>query len=505
MQPNDQQDQTGTYHPSQSNEPHPDQQLGHEEAIAYARAKLQAILDQQQAQTQPVHQAPTQPHYYQQPMSHGQQHHIQPPQQAYQPTPPQQPPATTDYTHPSYDNPPTYHQDQTEQPQDTISSDSTTEDQTYNPSPTQTFYPTPSHSTYQTPGTYTPTDQYMQEAYIQDEMQPANDHITPDHQLGPPQKEPILPPGNNPESKVGDAYPKFQTAQISGLSTQASHAEQAVDINHGAKDNLVIPDQRLHDPRPKTRKEQIKHHSKVAKVIAAKANKSFFSPFIKSVIISVIVFLIYNAPLVMGQVYYYITPASNDSAPIIVDPSETTVSADPRIIISKLNIDVPAVYDEKSYDEKKIQTALERGIVHYGTTAMPGEDGNTVFLGHSSNSPWAPGKYKTAFSLLRKLQVNDTFVLHYQKKRYIYQVYQRKVIEPTDFSVISQDVDEPIATLITCDPPGANWKRLVIHARQISPDPSANTPHQGETITTPQDSSIPGSPPSLWDRITSIF
>ncbi len=267
---------------------------------------------------------------------------------------------------------------------------------------------------------------------------------------------------------------------------------------------LPIPGQ----PPAVSRSEQIAAHAN-AKTgpkndIRGDIHRNWIRPLIKSALVTALVFLIYNASLVTGQIYYYITPASAETSPIIIDPSASaSVSGEPKLIISKLNIDVPVVYDETSFDEVKIQAALQRGVVHYGNTALPGQLGNAVYMGHSSNSPWDPGRFKTAFSILRRLELKDTFVMHFEGKRYIYEVFEKKVIEPTDFSVVNQNVSEPIVTLITCDPPGVNWRRLAIQARQISPDPKAALP-AGTQPAQPKGS-LPGSPESLFDRIKEFF
>jgi LPXTG-site transpeptidase (sortase) family protein len=464
MQPNDPQSfDPGTFHPPQddvpSSEPVPElspqPDYGNEAAVAFARAKLEALLREQH----PDWQVPADHTTYAAPSD----------QPASQPMAPTEPPTP---------------------PQPPYASSAS---QSIYPTPTQPLMPAhPIVDSATAPETI-PEAQYEVETALQDEVQPQFHHVSPSHQLPAEPPTPLLQPADNS---------RYQTMQIPG-QPEFTQPQPVMQPPLPATETIVPPaDMHKDQPQP-SRSEQIKSYAENTRSAIRGVHHSFLKPILKTTIVTLIVFLIYNAPLVMGQVYYYITPASNDPTPVILDPSVTSVTADPRVIISKLNIDVPAVYDEESYDERKIQEALERGIVHYGTTALPGEKGNAVFLGHSSNSPWAPGKFKTAFSLLRKLQVNDTFVLHYEKKRYIYQVYERKVIDPSDFSVISQDVEQPIATLITCDPPGANWNRLVIHARQISPSPADNKPHRGAAV--PEGNAIPGSPPSLWERVTSIF
>jgi LPXTG-site transpeptidase (sortase) family protein len=452
--------------PTPEASPEPD--YGNEAAVAFARAKLEALLRQQH----PGWNAPA-------------DQVVQPPPAT--PTPPMYQPAASPVIIPA------------EEPASSQAPEqfsAAVAPPSIYPIPTQPLTPVrPTAEVTPLPETI-PQAQYEVETALQNEVQPQFHHVSPSHQLAAEAPTPMLSAAEPAPQLLSPHIP----GQPPGLAQQPVIPQPSVNPL-----GSVMPPADIHQVQPIPRRaDQVKAYAENARSAVRGVHHGFLKPLFKTTIVTLIIFLIYNAPLVMGQVYYYITPASSDPTPVILDPSATSVTADPRIIISKLNIDVPAVYDEESYNERKIQEALERGIVHYGTTALPGEKGNAVFLGHSSNSPWAPGKFKTAFSLLRKLQVNDTFVVHYEKKRYIYQVYERKVIDPADFSVIDQDVKDPIATLITCDPPGANWNRLVIHARQISPNPADNTPHRGATAV-PDSRSIPGSPPSLWERVTSIF
>lgn len=200
----------------------------------------------------------------------------------------------------------------------------------------------------------------------------------------------------------------------------------------------------------------------------------------------------------------FITPSRNVSAtPIIIDPSSTAVSNEAKVIIPKINVEIPVVYDEPSIQEAAIQQALERGVVHYATTASPGELGNSVIFGHSSNNILNKGKYKFAFVLLSKLNPGDTFYLTKDGKRYAYRVFDKKIVPPTDFSVLEPVPGKPAtATLITCDPPGTSINRLVITAEQISPDPAANVASSAKQVADQQPKVIPGNAPSLWNRLT---
>jgi sortase A len=207
----------------------------------------------------------------------------------------------------------------------------------------------------------------------------------------------------------------------------------------------------------------------------------------------------------------FIQPSRKISeTPIIVDTASAPVSSNPEVIIPKINVEIPVDYSQTTTDESAIENALDKGVVHYPTTVMPGQAGNTAFFGHSSNNIFNPGKYKFAFVLLHKLVEGDTFYLTYNGKNYAYQVISRRVVEPTEVSVLGPVANETAtATLITCDPPGTSLHRLVVVGRQISPDPGGNAaPAANNPIlaTTTPTTDLPGNGPTLWSRLwNSVF
>lgn len=198
----------------------------------------------------------------------------------------------------------------------------------------------------------------------------------------------------------------------------------------------------------------------------------------------------------------FMTPSrAISSTPIIVSNSTTTDDPTPKVIIPKINVELPVVYDQKSTREEDVQRALEDGTVHYPTTPYPGEKGNTAIFGHSSNNILNRGKYKFAFVLLNRLEEGDTFILTKDHKRYVYRVYKKHVVKPTDVHVLDTQDKPATASLITCDPPGTSLNRLVVVGEQISPDPGTNAEsHLDGDSKNP--TVVPGNAPSLWDRLT---
>jgi LPXTG-site transpeptidase (sortase) family protein len=201
----------------------------------------------------------------------------------------------------------------------------------------------------------------------------------------------------------------------------------------------------------------------------------------------------------------FIQPSRHVSATPIIISDDTIAAGDTtEVIIPKINVQIPTVFDEKSVNESSVQSALERGVSHYPTTALPGQQGNTAFFGHSSNNIFNKGKYKFAFVLLHELVPGDIFYLTYNKVVYTYRVYDKKIVPPSEVSVLNNVPGKTAtATLITCDPPGTSTNRLVVWGEQISPDASG-APTATPAVPADSDQSspteLPSEGPTLWGR-----
>lgn len=229
-----------------------------------------------------------------------------------------------------------------------------------------------------------------------------------------------------------------------------------------------------------------------------------FVPIAAALVVALtFIFLQYNS-VIFATARAFVSPGSIDPANLIVDPTmDTKVGPEPKIIIPKINVDAPVVYDVPSIQESIVQQKLESGVVHYpipGANAMPGEIGNSVILGHSSNDVFNNGAYKFVFVQLEKLEKGDTFYLHYNGTRYTYSVTEKRVIDPTQVRELVINNGKPLATLVTCTPPGTALKRLIVIAEQISPDPSGATASQAAEGNV-EEAEIPGNSPTLFQRL----
>ncbi|HEX5455794.1 MAG TPA: sortase [Candidatus Saccharimonadales bacterium] len=203
----------------------------------------------------------------------------------------------------------------------------------------------------------------------------------------------------------------------------------------------------------------------------------------------------------------FIRPNQNVSAtPIIIDPTQAgKISKAPKIIIPKLNVEVPVVYGINALDEDAVQKGLEHGVVHYSITPNPGEKGNAVIVGHSSSNILNSGKYKFAFLLLKSLEKGDLFYVQKDGKRYVYKVFNKFITSPTDLSVLNPTDRVATVTLITCDPPGLSINRMIVQGEQIYPDPKKDKAGSVDVTTQAKPAELGGNSISLWQRIKNWF
>ncbi len=227
-----------------------------------------------------------------------------------------------------------------------------------------------------------------------------------------------------------------------------------------------------------------------------------FIPIISGLIaVIILLFLQYNT-IFISNVLAYVSPGNIDAQNIIISPSTNIkVGPEPKLIIPKINVDVPVAYDIGN-DYNSQMTAMASGVAHFaipGANSHPGQIGNTVIAGHSSNDLFESGDYKFIFVQLDKLNVGDTIYANYNSVRYTYSVTKKEVVKPTDVSKLVYPTTKPILTLLTCTPIGTSTNRLLVTAEQISPDPNASlaAPTSNSTETTV----IPGNSPSFIEKL----
>lgn len=296
-----------------------------------------------------------------------------------------------------------------------------------------------------------------------------------------------------PESSPAVVSKTPQPEMVSKIKHQAARPK------HAATTLARKPDKR----KPKEIQGKIRQTVSAGGKLSAKHHLQslMFGLSMGALVVFIFLFGFFNEVIIAP----FIQPSrASADTPIIISSSDVAPTSSPEVIIPKINVEIPVNYSETSTDENVIENDLEDGVVHYPTTVMPGQDGNTAFFGHSSNNIFNQGKYKFAFVLLHTLVQGDTFYLTYHDKVYVYKVISKSIVPPSDVSVLGPVAGQKAtATLITCDPPGTSINRLVVVGQQVSPNPSGDTAAAAAAVTSPGSSTptqLPGNGPSLWNR-----
>ena len=224
-------------------------------------------------------------------------------------------------------------------------------------------------------------------------------------------------------------------------------------------------------------------------------------------VVLLILFLQYNR-LIFAPLMAYVSPGNAPASGIdAIDPTVTqTVSAEPRLIIPKLNVDVPVMFDVPL---SGVMDAMADGVAHYriaGASAYPGEIGNFVITGHSAGDVYSSNQYKYIFSGLERLEDGDLIYVNYKSVRYTYRVIRKQIIDPSNVAALVMDTDKPLLTLVTCTPLGTSRNRLLVTAEQISPSYDGASEADKATPVVDQSTEVlPSNEPSFFEGVWNFL
>ncbi len=142
--------------------------------------------------------------------------------------------------------------------------------------------------------------------------------------------------------------------------------------------------------------------------------------------------------------------------------NETYYQEVDSINIPLINISAPIV-ESKGSSDRDFAEALDRGVVHFPESAIPGEIGTAILLGHSAPAGWPKINYDWVFSEIEKLNEGDKIEIYFNKRKYIYKVKEKIFLEiGEDLPSYASDKSEIV--LLSCWPPGRNIKRIGVRA-----------------------------------------
>ena len=131
------------------------------------------------------------------------------------------------------------------------------------------------------------------------------------------------------------------------------------------------------------------------------------------------------------------------------------------IEIPKFNIKAPLVFPSNS---ENLHKALDRGVVHYPSSSLPGEKGRVVFLGHSAPPGWPHIKYDWVFTRLGELNKGDEIIIYFHHCRHNYFVEKKTIIPRGSELPKASTAPDNNLFLLTCWPPGKDYRRLAVEA-----------------------------------------
>ena len=119
-------------------------------------------------------------------------------------------------------------------------------------------------------------------------------------------------------------------------------------------------------------------------------------------------------------------------------------------------IEIPRIEVDNFLIEGANLDILRRGVGHYESTALPGEEGNFVFTAHRSS-------FGELFREADQIMKGDKVIVGLPTGgKVIYEVTDSFIVKPSDTYVID-DRGGSTMTLITCDPVDSVAERLIIY------------------------------------------
>lgn len=144
-------------------------------------------------------------------------------------------------------------------------------------------------------------------------------------------------------------------------------------------------------------------------------------------------------------------------------------NTDFSIVIPKIAAVAPIIANVDPTDPKRYLPALKKGVAQAAGTGVPGQTGNVFLFAHSTDAFWNVSTYNAVFYLIGKLDNGDEIDVFYRGNLHKYQVYDKKVVDPTDSQYFGTLIaGEKTLTLQTCYPPGTTIKRMVVLAKEVS-------------------------------------
>jgi len=160
------------------------------------------------------------------------------------------------------------------------------------------------------------------------------------------------------------------------------------------------------------------------------------------------------------------------SEPFVSEPFVETLNNDENnqkntIEIPKINIEAPIIFlkEEIERNSEDFEEVLKKGVLYYPDSALPGEEGIGIILGHSAPLNLPKINYDWVFTDLNKLETGDMIHIYFNHRQYDYKVRNKFFLEKgEDIPFLQSPDSKPVLILLSCWPPGKDQKRIAVEA-----------------------------------------
>lgn len=131
--------------------------------------------------------------------------------------------------------------------------------------------------------------------------------------------------------------------------------------------------------------------------------------------------------------------------------SHSTIGILGKLTINQIDLVIPIL-------EGATQTNLKIGAGHLSGTSPIGETGNAAIAAHRSYT------YGKQFNRLPEVESGDLIQVETAQKKLTYKVTEKVLVKPNDLSVLQNNNNETMITLITCHPMKNPTHRYIVKA-----------------------------------------
>ena len=183
------------------------------------------------------------------------------------------------------------------------------------------------------------------------------------------------------------------------------------------------------------------------------------------------------------------TGAADPTPSLAVSPAQPTRPADATTVAT---LRIPRLGAEfvQTIGEGVSATDLQAGPGHETGSALPGELGDVVVVGHRTT-------YGQPFVDLDHLRPGDPVVLETATQWFVYRTTSAVVVDPTDLGVVAQVPDQRLLSLVTCTPKYSAAQRLVVQSVLVEADLKADHPAGWTPTALSADPAVDASAPAL--------